>query len=169
MRLDITLIGDIALAGEGDEPRRTIPGANARVALALLALERGQGVTSERLAEALWPDGLPATWGLALRMTMSRVRSFIKDALDPTAPDPIVAQEGGTPGTSPTGCCSMSTSRMPSRPWPPLVRRWRPVTSARTRMRRTPRAGCGARSWPGATASGSTSSAIACPTSWWRR
>jgi DNA-binding SARP family transcriptional activator len=94
VRLDITLIGDIALAGEGDEPRRTISGANARVALALLALERGQGVTSERLAEALWPDGLPATWGSALRMTMSRVRSFIKDALDPTAPDPIVARGG---------------------------------------------------------------------------
>jgi DNA-binding SARP family transcriptional activator len=94
VRLDITLIGDIALGGEGDEPRRTIPGANARVALALLALERAQGVTSERLAEALWPDGLPATWGSALRMTMSRVRSFLKDALDPTAPDPIVAQGG---------------------------------------------------------------------------
>ena len=94
MRLDITLIGDIALGGESDEPRRTISGANARVALALLALERAQGVTSERLAEALWPDGLPATWGSALRMTMSRVRSFIKDALDPTAPDPIVAQGG---------------------------------------------------------------------------
>ena len=94
MRLEITLIGDIALGGEGDEPRRTIPGANARVALALLALEREQGVTSERLAEALWPDGLPATWGSALRMTMSRVRSFLKDALDPSAPDPIVAQGG---------------------------------------------------------------------------
>ena len=94
MRLEITLIGDIALGGEGDEPRRTIPGANARVALALLALERAQGVTSERLAEALWPDGLPATWGSALRMTMSRVRSFLKDTLDPTAPDPIVAQGG---------------------------------------------------------------------------
>jgi DNA-binding SARP family transcriptional activator len=94
VRLEITLIGDIALGGEGDEPRRTIPGANARVALALLALERAQGVTFERLAEALWPDGLPATWGSALRMTMSRVRSFLKDALDATAPDPIVAQGG---------------------------------------------------------------------------
>jgi DNA-binding SARP family transcriptional activator len=94
VRLEITLIGDIALGNEGDEPRRTIPGGNARVALALLALERAQGVTSERLAEALWPDGLPATWGSALRMTMSRVRSFVKEALDPTAPDPIVAQGG---------------------------------------------------------------------------
>jgi DNA-binding SARP family transcriptional activator len=94
VRLEITLIGDVALGGEGDEPRRTIPGANARVALALLALERAQGVTSERLAEALWPDGLPATWGSALRMTMSRVRSFLKVALGPTTPDPIVAQGG---------------------------------------------------------------------------
>jgi DNA-binding SARP family transcriptional activator len=94
VRLEITLIGDIALGGEGDEPRRPIGGANARVALARLTLERSQGVTSEQLAEALWPDGLPATWGSALRMTMSRVRSFLKGALGPTAPDPIVAQAG---------------------------------------------------------------------------
>jgi DNA-binding SARP family transcriptional activator len=94
VRLEITLIGDIAVGGEGDESRRSLAGANARVALALLTLERAQGVTSERLAEALWPDGLPATWGSALRMTMSRVRSFLKEALGPTAPDPIVAQGG---------------------------------------------------------------------------
>ncbi len=94
MRLEITLIGDIALGGESDEPRRALAGANARVALALLTLERAQGVTSDRLAEALWPGGLPATWGSALRMTVSRVRSFLKDALGPTAPDPILAQGG---------------------------------------------------------------------------
>ena len=94
MRLEITLIGDIALGDESDEPQRTLAGANARVALALVTLERDQGVTSDRLAEALWPDGLPPTWGSALRMTMSRVRSFLKEALGPTAPDPIVAQGG---------------------------------------------------------------------------
>ena len=94
MRLEITLIGDIAVGGEGDESLRSLPGGNARVTLALLTLERAQGVTSERLAEVLWPDGLPATWGSALRMTMSRVRSFLKGSLDPSAPDPIVAQGG---------------------------------------------------------------------------
>jgi DNA-binding SARP family transcriptional activator len=94
VRLEITLIGDIALGDESDEPQRTLAGANARVALALLTLERAQGVTSDRLAEALWPDGLPPTWGSALRMTMSRVRSFLREALGPAAPDPIVAQGG---------------------------------------------------------------------------
>ncbi|HKA84321.1 MAG TPA: AAA family ATPase [Acidimicrobiales bacterium] len=94
MRLEVTLIGDITLGVESEETRRTLAGGNARVTLALLTLERAQGVTSERLAEVLWPDGLPATWRSALRMTMSRVRSFLKDALGPTAPDPLVAQDG---------------------------------------------------------------------------
>ena len=46
----------------------------------------------------------------------------------PPLPTPSWRREGGTPGSCPTGCCSMSTSRTPSRPWPPLARRWRPVT-----------------------------------------
>jgi len=94
VRLEITLIGDIAVGGEGDESPRSLAGTNARVTLALLTLERNQGVTSERLAEVLWPDGLPATWGSALRMTMSRVRSFLKASVGPAAPDPIVARGG---------------------------------------------------------------------------
>ena len=94
MRLEVTLIGDITLGGESEEARRSLAGGNARATLALLTLERAQGVTSERLAEVLWPDGLPATWRSALRMTMSRVRSFLKGALAPTAPDPIVALGG---------------------------------------------------------------------------
>jgi DNA-binding SARP family transcriptional activator len=94
VRLEVTLIGDITLGGESEETRRSLPGGNARVTLALLTIERAEGVTSERLAEVLWPDGLPATWRSALRMTMSRVRSFLKEALGPTAPDPIVAQGG---------------------------------------------------------------------------
>ena len=94
MRLEVTLIGDITLGGESEEARRSLAGGNARATLALLTLERAQGVTSERLAEVLWPDGLPATWRSALRMTMSRVRSFLKGALGPTAPDPIVALGG---------------------------------------------------------------------------
>ncbi|HET6663927.1 MAG TPA: AAA family ATPase, partial [Acidimicrobiales bacterium] len=94
MHLEITLIGDIAVGGEGEEPPRSLAGANARVTLAMLTLERAQGVTSERLAEVLWPDGLPASWRSALRMTMSRVRSFLKAALGPDAADPIVARGG---------------------------------------------------------------------------
>jgi DNA-binding SARP family transcriptional activator len=98
VRLEITLIGDVAVRREGDEAARSLPGASARVTLALLALERARGVTAERLAEALWPDGLPASWGSALRMTVSRVRSFVKDALGADAAsssaDPIVAQGG---------------------------------------------------------------------------
>jgi DNA-binding SARP family transcriptional activator len=94
VRLQITLIGDIAVRREGEEAPRSLAGTNARVALALLALERSQGTTPERLADAIWPDGPPTTWDSALRMTVSRVRSFVKSALPAGAADPIVAQGG---------------------------------------------------------------------------
>jgi DNA-binding SARP family transcriptional activator len=94
VRLQITLVGDVAVGGEGGEPPRSLAGANARLTLALLTLERAEGVTPERLAAVLWPEGLPATWRSALRMTMSRVRSFLKAVLGPDSPDPIVSRGG---------------------------------------------------------------------------
>jgi DNA-binding SARP family transcriptional activator len=94
VRLEITLIGDIGVRREGEEASASLPGGNARVALALLTVERAGGVTPERLADALWSDGLPATWDSALRMTVTRVRSFVKTALPPDAPDPIQARGG---------------------------------------------------------------------------
>ncbi|HYZ99812.1 MAG TPA: AAA family ATPase, partial [Acidimicrobiales bacterium] len=94
MRLEITLIGDVAVRGADGDAGRSLAGANPRAALALLALERVQGVTRERLAEVLWPDRLPATWDSALRMVVTRVRSFLRSVLPPGAPDPIVAERG---------------------------------------------------------------------------
>ena len=78
MALEITLTGDVTIrAAEAGAPdRRRLGSAQARVALAVLTLERQQGVTRDALAEAVWPDDLPSTWGSALRTIVSRVRAF---------------------------------------------------------------------------------------------
>jgi DNA-binding SARP family transcriptional activator len=94
VRVEITLVGDVTIRSDGHGAGRTLSGAHPRIALALLALGHGQGVTRERLADAVWPDGLPNTWDSALRTAISRVRSFVRSVLPPDAPDPVVARDG---------------------------------------------------------------------------
>lgn len=55
-------------------------GRQARLALALLVVERGRAVPRHELAEALWPTGLPASWEPALRGVVSRVRAALAAA-----------------------------------------------------------------------------------------
>lgn len=52
-------------------------GRQARLLFALLVVERDRPVPREELAEALWPHGLPPTWGAALRGVVSQVRAFV--------------------------------------------------------------------------------------------
>ena len=111
--LEITLAGDVTICrtgrpGDGsgsggtspdaatgaDKPRR-LRSAQARVAFALLTLERQRGVTRDALAEAVWPEGLPATWESALRTVVSRVRAFVAPETSPDdAGGPLVAHGG---------------------------------------------------------------------------
>ena len=94
MVLEITLAGDVTIRRDSPQPRR-LGGAQARVAFALLTLERQRGVTRDALAEALWPEGLPATWESALRTVVSRVRAFVAAETAATgAGDPLVAHGG---------------------------------------------------------------------------
>ncbi|HEY8547846.1 MAG TPA: AAA family ATPase, partial [Acidimicrobiales bacterium] len=60
----------------GEAPRR-LGSAQARVAFALLTLERDRGVTRDELADAVWPEQLPPTWESALRTVVSKVRAFV--------------------------------------------------------------------------------------------
>jgi DNA-binding SARP family transcriptional activator len=61
-------------------------GDHCRLAFALLVAQRGRAVAREELADALWGEALPRTWGSALRNVLSRVRVFLADAgVDPTA------------------------------------------------------------------------------------
>jgi DNA-binding SARP family transcriptional activator len=91
--LQITLAGDVTIRRTGDEPRR-LGGAQARVAFALLTLERQRGVTRDELADAVWPDALPATWESALRTVVSKVRAFV--APDTTAGSGGSGASGGS-------------------------------------------------------------------------
>ncbi len=61
-----------------DEQR--LGGARARLAFAVLVLERPRAVDRHQLAEVLWPDALPASWEAALRVVVSRVRAFLAAA-----------------------------------------------------------------------------------------
>ncbi|MGH3874810.1 MAG: AfsR/SARP family transcriptional regulator [Pseudonocardiaceae bacterium] len=59
---------------------RLLYGSQARLLFALLVLERDRPVPRDELAEALWPDGPPRTWGAALRGVISKVRAFVTAA-----------------------------------------------------------------------------------------
>ncbi len=56
---------------------RLLYGSQARLVFAMLVLERDRPVLREELAAVLWPDGLPRTWGAALRGVVSKVRAFL--------------------------------------------------------------------------------------------
>ncbi len=72
-------VGDAVI----DEQR--LGGARARLAFAVLVLERPRPVDRHHLAEVLWPGTLPASWEAALRVVMSRVRGFLAAAGLPAA------------------------------------------------------------------------------------
>ncbi|MGH3803343.1 MAG: AfsR/SARP family transcriptional regulator, partial [Pseudonocardiaceae bacterium] len=59
---------------------RLLYGSQARLLFALLVVERDRPVPRDELAEALWPDGPPRTWGAALRGVVSKVRAFVTAA-----------------------------------------------------------------------------------------
>jgi DNA-binding SARP family transcriptional activator len=103
MALEIELLGTVRLrgwSGGGDHLEASdrvvlVGSAHARVALALLTLERGRGVSRDLLADTLWPGGLPPTWASALRSIMSRVRSHLAAALGGDG-DGVLTARGGT-------------------------------------------------------------------------
>jgi WD40 repeat protein/DNA-binding SARP family transcriptional activator len=74
----IVLAGRIAVqVGDATADERVLPGRQPRLALALLVVERHRPVTSEELAENLWPEERPDTWQTGLRGVVSRVRGFL--------------------------------------------------------------------------------------------
>jgi DNA-binding SARP family transcriptional activator len=94
VRFEITLAGDVTIRRDDQPAGLPLRGANPPVAAALLTLEHAQGVSRERLADALWPGGLPATWDSALRTAISRVRSWVIAVLPPGAANPVEARGG---------------------------------------------------------------------------
>jgi DNA-binding SARP family transcriptional activator/pimeloyl-ACP methyl ester carboxylesterase len=73
------VLGDIAvIAADGSTTGPA--GTRQRTLLALLLAARGAPVSSERLADALWPDAAPANPAAALHSQVSRLREVLRDA-----------------------------------------------------------------------------------------
>ncbi len=96
MTLKISLLGDVTIRDTGPQARHqgSLGSPQARVAFALLTVERHHGVTRDALADAMWPDGLPPTWASALRTVVSRVRAFVARALGQDDDHLLVARGG---------------------------------------------------------------------------
>lgn len=67
---------ETALLEEAD-----FPSPQARRLFVALVLERHRPQTSERLAEILWPDRLPAAWETSLKALVSKLRQTLKQTL----------------------------------------------------------------------------------------
>ena len=78
--VQVSLVGPIRVEGPaGTLDERTL-GRQGRVVFAVLASARHRPVPKEELAEALWPDDLPASWQPALRGVVTKVRSALTSA-----------------------------------------------------------------------------------------
>ncbi len=74
--LRIYLTGEVQVENDGRLLRESqLGGPQGRFVLAHLVTERKRAVTQAELAEALWPESLPASWTLALSAIVSRLRS----------------------------------------------------------------------------------------------
>ncbi len=74
--LRVYLTGEVQVENEGRLLRESqLGGPQGRFVLAYLVTERKRAVTQAEIAEALWPESLPASWTLALSAIVSRLRS----------------------------------------------------------------------------------------------
>ena len=87
MTVRLALCGDLAVTRDGEEltgPR--LGTRKARVFLAALAARRGTGVTTDRLAEIVWPDRPPRDPQGNLATLASRLRKVVGDGLVDAGP-----------------------------------------------------------------------------------
>jgi DNA-binding SARP family transcriptional activator len=74
--LRIYLTGEVQVENGGRLLRESqLGGPQGRFVLAFLVTERKRAVTQAEIAEALWPESLPASWTLALSAIVSKLRS----------------------------------------------------------------------------------------------
>jgi predicted ATPase/class 3 adenylate cyclase len=78
--LAVRLVGRAGLELDGVAVADGGLGRLGWVALAYLVTERGRPVDRHELAEVLWGEDLPATWGSALRTHVTKVRGLLRTA-----------------------------------------------------------------------------------------
>ncbi|MFF4399756.1 BTAD domain-containing putative transcriptional regulator [Streptomyces sp. NPDC001480] len=76
--LRVEVLGPLRLLVDGAPVE--VPGPRRRTVLALLALAEGRSVTVDRLVDALWPSGVPASGRQALHNHVSRLRGHLGPA-----------------------------------------------------------------------------------------
>jgi len=68
----IRVQGSAGLVGEGQ-----LHGPQGRLVLAMLCLEHRRPVGRDELADELWPDELPSSWDVSVKVLISKVRSVL--------------------------------------------------------------------------------------------
>ena len=63
--------------GFAGEPR--FHGSQGKLTLAMLALEHRRPVGRDELADELWPDELPSSWDVSVKVLVSKVRSVLRE------------------------------------------------------------------------------------------
>ena len=92
MRIEV--IGELRIAGpDATVLQADLGGPLVHAALGFLVLHRRAAVPTAAVAEALWPQGPPATWDAALRNAASRVRRALRTA-DATGAASVATQQG---------------------------------------------------------------------------
>jgi DNA-binding SARP family transcriptional activator len=92
--VQIVLTGAVEVCGEdGPIDVRLLRAAQTRAALGALVLERHAPVLRDTVAEVLWPQRLPASWPVALRGVVAKVRAALLAA---GAPPDAVSTSAGT-------------------------------------------------------------------------
>src|SRR5260370_7491857 len=85
--LRIYLMGEVQVENGRRLLRESqLGGPQGRFVLAHLVTERKRAVTQSELAEAVWPESLPASWTLALSAIVSRLRSRLAGVGLPRSP-----------------------------------------------------------------------------------
>jgi DNA-binding SARP family transcriptional activator len=78
--LRVYLTGEVQVElGERLVRESRLGGPQGRFVLAYLVTERKRAVAQSELAEALWPESVPASWPLAISAIVSRLRSRLAD------------------------------------------------------------------------------------------
>ena len=77
----VYVLGPLTVESGGRVLReRDLPGNQARVVLAMLAVEYRRPLSHDEIADELWPGRLPSSWQTALRAIVSKVRFSLTDA-----------------------------------------------------------------------------------------
>ena len=80
LQLKVFLAGRVAVETDGGViDGELFPGRQGRLLFAYLVAEQGRPVPRDELAEALWGEAPPATWGKALTVIVSKLRGLLAE------------------------------------------------------------------------------------------